>query len=99
MWTVHIHPLVLEDDLAQFDPPVQRRLLSAIRARLTTNPKAYGAPLRGEYAGLWKLRVGDYRVIYRLLEQRVEVLILKVRARRDFEVYHDLLPRLKRLGH
>lgn len=98
MWTVHIHPLVFEEDLAQFDPPVQRRLLSVIRARLTTNPKAYGAPLRGEYAGLWKLRVGDYRVIYRVVEQRVEVLVLKIGARRDFEVYHDLLPRLQRLG-
>jgi len=46
---------------------------------------------------LWKLRVGEYRVIYRLTEQRVDVLVLKIGIHRDFEVYRELLPRLKRV--
>ena len=96
-WTVFIHPLVVSDDLRRLDPPVQRQLIRTLRARLAVDPKAYGEPLRGPLAGLWKLRVGEYRVIYRLTEQRVDVLVLKIGIHRDFEVYRELLPRLKRV--
>ncbi len=98
MWNVQIHPLVLSEDLRRLDPSVQRQIVRTLRKRLSADPKAYGEPLRGELAGLWKLRAGDYRVIYRMVEQRVEVLVLKIGIRRDFQVYREMLHRLKRLG-
>ena len=97
MWTVLIHPLVFSEDLKRLDSSVQRKILDALRKRLTLDPKAYGKPLRDELAGLWRLRVGDYRVIYRIVENRVEVLVLKIGIRRDFEVYRELALRLRRL--
>ena len=97
MWSIRIHPLVYSEDLKRLDSSVQREVLRTLRKRLSVDPKAYGEPLRGELAGLWKLRTGDYRVIYRLVEQRVEVLVLKIGIRRDFEVYLEMLQRLKRL--
>lgn len=97
MWTVLIHPLVLSEDLKRFDPPIQRRLLQTLRKRLSVDPKSYGEPLHGELAGLWKLRVGEYRVVYRIVEKRIEVLVLKIGIRRDFEVYRELLQRLPRM--
>ena len=97
MWTVLIHPLVFSEDLKRLDYSVQRRILDALRKRLTLHPKAYGKPLQGELAGLWRLRVGDYRFIYRIVENRVEVLVLKIGIRRDFEVYCELALRLRRL--
>lgn len=98
MWTVLIHPLVFSEDLKRFDPPVQRQLMKTLRKRLLVDPKAYGEPMRGELAGLWKLRVGEYRVVYRIAEKRIEVLVLKIGIRRDFEVYRELLHRLRHLG-
>ncbi len=97
MWTILLHPLVLSEDLKRLDPSVQRYLLRTLRARLSADPEAYGKPLGAEPSGLWKLRVGDYRVIYRVVEQRIEVLILKIGLRRDFEVYREMLGRLRRL--
>lgn len=97
MWTVLIHPLVWSEDFKRLDPSRQKEIVTTLRKRLCLDPKAYGSPLRGELAGLWKLRIGDYRVIYRIAEARVEVLVLKVGIRRDFEVYRGLLHRLKRL--
>ena len=46
---------------------------------------------------MWKLRVGEYRVVYRMVEKRIEVLVLKIGIRRDFEVYRELLHRLRAL--
>lgn len=97
MWIVLLHPLVLSEDFKALDPPARHQILRTLRKRLTVDPKSYGEPLRGELAGLWKLRAGDYRVIYRIVEQRVEVLVLKIGIRRDFEVYRQMLQRLKRL--
>lgn len=97
MWTVLIHPLVVSEDLKRFDPPVQRQLVRTLRKRLSADPKAYGEPMRGELAGLWKLRVGDYRVVYRIVEKRIEILVLKIGIRRDFEVYRELLHRIRYL--
>ena len=97
VWTVLIHPLVFTEDLKRLDPSAQQEILPTLRKRLFLDPKAYGKPLGGELAGLWRLRVGDYRAIYRIVEDRVEVLILKIGIRRDFEVYRQMVQRLKRL--
>ena len=49
-----------------------------MRTKLETNPRS-GEALHGEFAGLFKLRIGDYRVIYAFLEQ--DVLVLRIRHR------------------
>jgi len=41
-----------------------------------------GKPLRGELSGKWSLRIGDYRVIYVIDEQRKIVLLYYVRHRK-----------------
>jgi len=46
---------------------------SAIRA-LEINPYA-GKPLKGELAGKWSLRVGDYRIIY-VIDEKQKIVIL-----------------------
>lgn len=95
MWKVLLHPFVLKEDFKPLDRPAEKQVFRAIEKKLTVDPKSYGKPLRGEFSGLGRLRVGDDRVIYRIVENRVEVLVLKVGIRRDFEVYRELLSRLK----
>jgi mRNA interferase RelE/StbE len=65
-------------DLKQIDPKNAKRVLGEIRAVLGENPRN-GEALHGEFEGLYKLRVGDYRVIYALIEEGA--LVLRIRHR------------------
>lgn len=67
------HPAVLEDDLPAINRNLQRRICEGIERRLTAEPTHYGEPLRHHLKGLWKLRVGDYRVVYRVVGEEVWV--------------------------
>ena len=75
------HPSVLRDDLPPINRDVQRRIYRAIEQRLTIQPTYYGEPLRYRLKGYWKLRVGDYRVVFQLVDQ--EVWILRIHHRKD----------------
>ncbi|MDG6900960.1 MAG: type II toxin-antitoxin system RelE/ParE family toxin [Nitrososphaerota archaeon] len=65
-------------DLKKIGPKDVERILRQIRNDLVENPRA-GEPLHGEFAGLFKFRVGDYRAIYALAGQ--DVLVLRIRHR------------------
>jgi mRNA interferase RelE/StbE len=65
-------------DLKKISSKDKERILRQIRTTLGENPRV-GEPLHGEFEGLFKLRVGDYRVIYALSGQ--DVLVLRVRNR------------------
>jgi mRNA interferase RelE/StbE len=51
-----------------------------LRQRIATDedPRRFGDPLRKELAGLWKYRVGDWRIICDIQDGRVTVLVLRV---------------------
>jgi len=63
-------------DLKKINQKSADRILREIRNILANNPRS-GEALHGEFVGLHKLRIGDYRVIYALLEQGVLVLRVK----------------------
>ena len=87
-FSLRYHPAVGEDipDI----PRNLRRISDAIESRLTLHPHQYGAPLRKTLKGYWKLRAGDYRVVYKL--EKDEVLILAIRHRKT--VYDDIVRRI-----
>ena len=70
------HPAVHTDDLPSINQDLQRRMVHAIEQRLATAPTSYGEPLRYHLKGFWKLRVGDYRVIYRMIGEKVLVVAI-----------------------
>lgn len=88
--------MVFSEDFKRISHQAQRRIIKTIRKKLTVDPEGYGKPLGGDLAGYWRLRVGDYRVIYKVFRDGVEVLVIKVGIRRDFEVYEKLLSRLRK---
>ena len=96
-WQVLIHPLVFEEDFRKIDPTSRQRIVKTIRKKLTGNPEEFGDPLRGEFHGYWKLRVGEYRVVYKIEKDRIVVKVIKVGIRRDFEVYDDLIRRIPQI--
>jgi addiction module toxin, RelE/StbE family len=55
----------------------------AIEKKLTTNPLEVGKPLRYDLKGYRRLRVADYRVIYRVDQDKVIVVIVEIDHRKD----------------
>jgi len=97
-WKIKIHKLVLSEDFKSINYPDQKIILKDIRKKLSLEPEGYGKALSGELKGYWRLRVKDYRVIYKIRQDLIEVLVIKVGIRRDEEVYKKALYRLKKLG-
>ena len=89
-YTVVYHPAVLSDDLSRINRDLHTRIHRAIQQRLITEPTFYGEPLRHRLKGYWKLRVGDYRIVYQMVGQ--EVWVYRIGHRR--EVYEALQQRL-----
>lgn len=58
----------------------------AIEERLITDPIRFGKPLQYSLSGHRRLRVSDYRVLYRLIPEDREVSIVAIKHRRD--AYH-----------
>ena len=83
MFTVLIDELVFKEDFRKIDKPDQQKIIKAIRKKLTKDPEGFGDPLRGSLKGLWKLRVGQYRVVYEIKKQEIVVYVVKVGFRRD----------------
>ena len=75
------HPDVPDKDLSRLSHDVKRRVRKSIESKLAHAPQEFGEPLRRTLKGYWKLRVGDYRVIYKI--QGKEVIVLRIGHRRD----------------
>ena len=73
-------------DLKKLDKQVQVRILEFLRERLARldNPRELGEALAGSKLGnYWKYRVGDWRIICDLQDQRIVVRVLRVGNRRE----------------
>ena len=86
------HPKVVKDDLPNIPANIRERLSRSIKTRLTSAPERYGAPLRGSLRGYWKLRVGDYRAVFRVVGSEVWILAMLHRSR----VYEKAVKRAPR---
>jgi len=97
LWKIKIHKLVLRDDFKKIPPNHQKIIIQAIEKKLTLDPEAFGKPLRGEFSRYWRLRVNDYRVVYRFNKREVVVFVVKVGIRKDDTIYKELFARIKKL--
>ena len=68
-------------ELAQLPREARERVIAAIDA-LGEQPLA-GSPLKGGLRGLRRQRVGDYRILYELLDDELVVLVVRVAHRRE----------------
>lgn len=87
-WTVEFDDRARRE-LRKPDAKTQKAILRYVRERLagTEDPRRFGKPLRRNLAGLWRYRVEDYRLICRIEDDRVVVLVLQVGHQRD--IYED----------
>ena len=62
---------------------VATAVIDFITTALIADPQRVGKPLRDDLAGIWSARRGTYRVLYRIIEEPREVVVLRVEHRRD----------------
>ena len=73
----------VEEDLKKLDKPVIRKILDRIEKYLVQDPKGLGKPLKGEFQGYWRYRWGDYRVIYKISEKEILIIVLRIAHRKS----------------
>ena len=74
-------------DYEKLSHEIREVIRKAIEKKLTVNPVAFGKPLKYSLKGYRRLRVGDYRVIYKIDEDKVIVIIVEIDHRKN--VYDD----------
>jgi len=75
-YSIIYHPDVKKIDLPKIDARNKSMLKRAIEERLTTSPEVFGKPLRRSLKGYWKLRVGDYRVVFKISGDDIRILAI-----------------------
>jgi mRNA interferase RelE/StbE len=89
-YELRYHPDVRDVDILQLNQTLRNRIKKAIEQRLSISPHQYGEPLRKTLKGYWKLRVGDYRVVFKI--ERNEVWIFAIINRKN--VYKSIFKRI-----
>ncbi len=74
-------------EVRKLDPQTRRRVLAGIGA-LETDPRPAGVRKLTGFEDAWRIRIGDYRVLYEIADNKVLVTVFRVAHRR--EVYGDL---------
>lgn len=83
-WTIEFHPDAAKE-LKKLGRSEAARIIRTLEDRIAPldDPRALGAPLKGEHEGYWRWRIGDYRVIARIEDERVVVLVVRITHRRE----------------
>ncbi len=83
-WKVEITPRA-EKELRKLGKVDQRRVREFLRTRVegTSNPRQIGKPLGGAKSLFWRYRVGDIRILCRLEDERIVVVVVTVGHRRE----------------
>lgn len=73
-------------ELARLDKPVARRIVAFLGERLARldDPRSIGEALKGQrLGGLWKYRVGDWRIIASIEDNLLRILVVRIGNRRE----------------
>lgn len=74
------HQQVVQGDIPALPKKEKGRIQKAIKEKLTTHPEIFGKSLRRSLKGYRRLRVGDYRVVFRLEENAVKIFAIGHRS-------------------
>jgi len=71
------------EDLIKLDKSASRRIINKVKNHLINNPQKLGNPLKGQFKGLLRYRVGDYRVIFVLDYETKKLIIFAINHRKN----------------
>lgn len=72
-------------DLKDLDPTIRLMVLAWIEKNLSNlaNPRLIGKPLKGNHEGLWRYRVGQYRILTQIQDHTLIILMVTITHRKD----------------
>ena len=87
-WTIEFVPAAAKE-LKKLGRSEAARIVTTLEGRIASleNPRQLGSALSGDLGGLWRWRIGDYRVVARIEDERITILVVRVAHRR--EVYRS----------
>ena len=82
-WTIKFNDIA-ESQFKKLDPPIKKRIINYLNERIEgcKNPRHFGESLKGNKSGLWRYRVGDYRIICEIKDHELVVLALNIGHRK-----------------
>jgi mRNA interferase RelE/StbE len=84
VWRVEFHRAAVQD-LRKLGAEGERRILRYLRERIagSGDPRRFGHALTGDRKGLWRYRVGDYRIVAAIEDDKLVVLVVTIGHRRE----------------
>ena len=81
-WKIEYDRRVLKD-MKKLDRQVQQQVLDFFDERIapSSDPRSTGKPLKSSFSGLWRYRIGNYRAVCRIEDEKLVVLVLRVAHR------------------
>lgn len=87
LYQIHYLESVVKEDIPQLSTTAKKLIKKAIEERLMVDPIGFGKPLRYSLKGHRRLRVSDYRIVYRIESEKHSIIIIAIKHRKD--VYDD----------
>lgn len=83
-WKIELDASAIKE-LKKLGKPAASSVLKYLETRIATeeDPRRFGKALMGDKLGLWRYRVADYRIICRIEDERLIVLVVRVGHRKD----------------
>ena len=84
IWSIKFDPRA-QKEFKKLDKNAQRRIIAYLKEKISCaeDPRRFGAALTGNKAGLWRYRLGEYRIICQIEDDQFIVLVLKVGHRKS----------------
>ena len=73
----------VEDDLKNLPAALKRKIIDRIERYLAQNPRILGKPLIGSFKGFWSYRYSDFRVIYRISDEEILIVVARIGHRKE----------------
>jgi len=83
MYLIEYLSLVVKIDIPSLPKTVKKTIKRAIEERLMVDPIGFGKPLRYSLKGHRRLRIGAYRVVYRIESSSKKIIIVAIKHRKN----------------
>ena len=85
MYKIEYLESVIKDDIPKLPKTEKKKIKEAIEKRLIKNPFHFGKPLRYSLKGCRRLRVGSYRIIFKV--EANKILVVKIGHRKEIYMF------------
>jgi len=77
-WTIKFFDKKFEKNFKKIDKTIQKRIKNYLKDKVAIAPYSYGKPLSGDLSDFWRYRVGNYRIICRIKDEELIVLVIEI---------------------